>query len=81
MTVKTITVTEDAYEALKAVKQETESFSQTILRVTRRRPLSNFFGVLSKESGERLEQVIEDMRKRRNNAHQKRLKELSKSLA
>lgn len=80
MAVKTITVTEDAYEALRAMKEESESFSQTILRVTRRRPLRDFFGVLSKESGERVERAIGEIRKRRNSAHHKKLRELSRSL-
>ena len=54
MAVKTITVTEEAYDALKRNKQEHESFSKTIIRMTGKRPIMDFFGILSKEEGERL---------------------------
>jgi predicted CopG family antitoxin len=76
MVVKTITVTKDAYAALKALKEPRESFSETILRVAKRKPLSAFFGVLGKESGERLEKAVLEMRKRRNEAHRARMKEI-----
>lgn len=80
MSVKTITVTEDAYEALKSLKAARESFSETILRVSRRRPLRDFFGALSKESGDKLEKAILDMRKRHGNAHNSRIKEIAEAL-
>lgn len=79
MAVKTITVTEDAYEALKSLKASQESFSETILRVAKRKPLSDFFGVLSKESGERLEKTVYELRKRRNEVHRERMKRIIKS--
>jgi len=45
MAVKTITITEDAYRALAALKREGESFSEVIRRVTRtKRPLAEFAG-------------------------------------
>ena len=74
MAVKTITVTEKAYEALKAKKEPHESFSETILRISGRKSLSEFFGALSKESGERLEKAIMDSRKRRAASHERRIK-------
>jgi len=63
MAVKTITVTEKAYEALRAKKAPNESFSDALIRIVRRKPLSAFFGVLSEESGERLEKAIIKLRK------------------
>ncbi len=78
MTVKTITVTEDAYGALKALKEKNESFSETLLRMAKRKPLSAFFGVLSPESGERLEKAVRELRKKRNEAHQKRIRQIAK---
>lgn len=81
MSVKTITVTENAYEALKKMKEPNESFSDIILRVAKRRPLDDFFGVLSKESGDRLEKAIMKARKRRNLAHKERIKKISKDLS
>lgn len=80
MTVKTITVTEDAYLALKSLKATSESFSKTILRVAKRKPLSSFFGVLSKESGERLENAVIEARKRRNEAHRARMEKIVDAL-
>lgn len=65
MSTKTITVTEDAYEALSSLKQPRESFSDTILRVSKRKPLIDFFGVISRESANVMEQSITDFRKRR----------------
>lgn len=63
MAVKTITITEWAYTALKALKNEKESFSDVIGRVTKKRSLLDFAGILSEEEGERLEKAILDSRK------------------
>lgn len=76
MAVKTITIKEAAYESLKAKKTASESFSDVILRITKRRPLSDFVGILSKESGERLEKSIMELRKRRDEAHRKRMERI-----
>ena len=73
MTTKTITVTEEAYKSLDSLKRPRESFSETIKRIAKRKPLSNFFGVLSKESGEKLENTISELRKVRNKTHNARL--------
>lgn len=59
MAVKTITVTEEAYRKLKAHKGASESFSQTIVRLTARRPLASFAGALSPESARALRQEIQ----------------------
>ena len=80
MAVKTITVTRDAYDALKGLKAPHESFSKTILRVAKKKPLDMFFGVLSKESGERLEHTIRELRKKRTAAHRARLKHIVEEL-
>ena len=80
MAVKTITVTEDAYAAVKSMKGPGESFSDTFLRISKRRALSSFFGALSGEAGERFERAILEARKRRNKAHQGRMKEIIEAL-
>lgn len=80
MTTKTITVTEDAYEALRALKEPNESFSKTILRVAKRKPLSSFSGILSGKSGEEFEKAIIEGRKIRNEAHKKRIKKLMEEM-
>ena len=76
MATKTITVTEDAYEALKAMKAKNESFSKMILRVSKRKPLSYFYGALSKEDGEKLEKVIMENRKSNKKLHKARFERL-----
>ena len=80
MSSKTITVTKDAYEALRALKETNESFSDTILRVAKRKPLSFFYGCLSKESGKKLEETIMEMRKIRSESHKKRIEKIIKEL-
>ncbi len=80
MSTKTITVTEDAYNALKALKEPRESFSETILRVAKKKPLSHFYGALSKETGERLEKVIMENRKAFAEAYTKRVVHLKKEM-
>ncbi|MBI2658479.1 antitoxin VapB family protein [Candidatus Woesearchaeota archaeon] len=79
MAVKTITIKESAYEALKSLKFARESFSDTILRVARRKPLSAFFGALSKKTGERLEREVFGARKKRNQAHRARVNQIAKT--
>jgi predicted CopG family antitoxin len=62
MTVRTITVTEEAYRRLRAQKGEGESFSDVVNRLTRRRPLAEFAGVLSHETAEALRAAIAEDR-------------------
>lgn len=76
MSTKTLTITEDAYESLKRLKTENESFSKTILRITGKRPLSDFVGILSPESADELERNIKESRKRHLELHKKRMKRI-----
>lgn len=76
MAVKTITVTQDAYEALKSLKDPQESFSEAILRIKRKRSMKDFIGILSNESAAELERTIKDMRRRHTATHQKRMQHL-----
>lgn len=78
MAVKTITIRENAYEALKSLKLPRESFSEAILRIAKRKPLSAFFGALSKNTGELLEKSVHDLRSKRNESHRTRLKHIIK---
>jgi len=63
--VKTITVTEAAYRRLRAHKTGDESFSEVILRLTRRRPLASFAGTLSAETADAVRKAIDEDRERR----------------
>lgn len=61
--VKTITVTDDAYEMLKKMKSGDESFSEVIKRVAKPTfRLSDYFGIISKEAGDR---IANEAKKRR----------------
>ncbi|MBI3027224.1 antitoxin VapB family protein [Candidatus Woesearchaeota archaeon] len=81
MVVKTITVTASAYGALKSLKLPRESFSDAIIRIAKRKPLSEFFGVLGRSTGERMEKAIADARKKRNKAHRARVDYIVKSFS
>jgi predicted CopG family antitoxin len=66
MVVRTITVTDEAYRRLRAHKTESESFSEVVIRLTRRRPLSEFAGVLTQKTAEALRAAVaEDRAERR----------------
>ncbi len=76
MATKTITVKTAAYEALKDLKEAKESFSDVILRVAKKKSLDEFYGVLSKESSEKLEKTIKGLRKRQDAENKKRLQKI-----
>ncbi len=72
MTTKTISITEEAYNTLKSKKEPNESFSEIIVRLSGRKSLSSFIGVLSPESADALEKSVKESRKRHKFMHQKR---------
>ena len=76
MATKTVTVTEEAYNRLARLKKENESFSDVINRVTGRVKLSDFFGILSKESADKLEEAIKEGRKEHAKLSEKRHRRL-----
>jgi len=81
MATKTISITEDAYKRLANLKNENESFSMVIERVTGKVKLDNFFGVLSRKSADQLEKAIKEGRKEHRKLREKRLKRLMKEFA
>lgn len=80
MATKTISITEDAYERLAALKKGNESFSEVIGRITLKLKLSDFHGVLSKESADKLEKNIKELRKEHSKSHEKRVEHIKKEL-
>jgi predicted CopG family antitoxin len=66
MAVRTITVTDEAYRRLRAHKGDAESFSDVLLRLTRRKPLSDFAGVLSHETAAALRAAVAEDRAERH---------------
>ncbi|MCI4320146.1 MAG: antitoxin VapB family protein [Thermoplasmata archaeon] len=65
MSVRTLTVTEEAYRQLRSHKGASESFSDVVLRLTRTRPLSDFAGILSHDTAGALRKAVEEDRRRR----------------
>ena len=63
MAIKTITITEEAYERLKMKKEKNESFTDVINRITGKRDIMELAGILSKEEGEKLRNYIKERRK------------------
>lgn len=78
--VKTITVTEEAYEALKSMKEEGESFSEAILRIRGKRSLREFIGILSDEAAEEMEKAIREARREHERFHRERMRKLRSEL-
>ncbi len=57
MVIKSLTITEEAYNALKTLKYNNESFSEVILRLSKEKIglVSKYFGVLKSEEGKNFE--------------------------
>lgn len=84
MAVKTLTITEEAYNTLKRLKRESQSFSQIIIEVTAEKSnsLGKFFGILrdsKKELNEMKEKVKEGRKEADKNAISK-IKKLQRQL-
>ena len=79
MVTKTLTITEDAYNLLSGAKLKDESFSEEIKRLfsnKRRRPLSDFFGIISEEEGQEILDALEKKKGVQIALHKERLKRL-----
>lgn len=61
---RTISVSDEAYARLKALKKPGESFSDTINRLTSRKRLSEIAGVLNDEDVEVIEKAVASVRTR-----------------
>jgi len=65
MPTKTISITKEAYDRLKARKWPDESFTDVILRLTDRRPLADYAGMIGKTSVKAMRKTIEEARRDR----------------
>ena len=77
MATKTLTITEDAYERLAAFKDETESFSDVIAKITDKVSLLSIAGILTEKEADGLEKNIKLIRKKSRN----RLKRIALELS
>lgn len=75
MGTKTISVTEAAYESLAERKRPGESFTDVILRLTRRRSLAELADVVSDDEAEALAEAVEANREERIRRRRARLGE------
>lgn len=66
MSTKTISISEEAYNALKGIKEEHESFTDAIIKVAKRDPLAKLVGVLTKDEASELRMNIKLNRKKMN---------------
>ncbi len=71
---KTLTISEEAYEALANLKKEGESFTELVKRITaplKKRKLSEFAGVLSGEEYDDFEKAAIEARHFKSNRLQR----------
>lgn len=64
MPTRTISITEEAYERLRVMKEKNESFTDVINRMTGKRSIMELAGILSKDDAEKMEHHIKEMRAR-----------------
>ena len=77
MPTRTISITEEAYERLRTQKAPKESFTDVINRITGKRSIMEFAGILGEEEGEKLERYIKERRKT-SREHSNRIREMMK---
>jgi predicted CopG family antitoxin len=63
MGTKNISISEEAYERLAALKKPNESFTEVVNRLTRKRSILELAGVLTEKEGEMMRGEIVGLRK------------------
>lgn len=79
MSTKTISLSEEAYERLKAMKKEKESFTDLIKRLCSGAKLRDFYGILEEESAEEIEKAIRERREEHRERHEERINRLKEA--
>ena len=74
---RTISITDEAYQRLKAKKETNESFTDVINRLTKKRSLMELVGILSDNELEILEKSVTKSRKRSRSRMGETVKELN----
>jgi len=62
---KSVRLSEEAYERLKSLRREDETFSEVVLRLAGEESLLELAGILSDEQADALEDAVEERRTRR----------------
>jgi len=78
MATKNISITDEAYNRLTRLRKRNESFSEIIIDITGNVKLMDFFGAISKNSGDKLEKKIHALRNKETNFQDKKLREIFK---
>jgi predicted CopG family antitoxin len=60
---KNISISEEAYERLAAMKKTNESFTEVVNRLTRKRSILELAGTLTEEEGDEIRGEIVELRK------------------
>jgi predicted CopG family antitoxin len=63
MGTKNISISEEAYERLAALKRPNESFTEVVNRLTMKRSILELAGILSEKEGEEIRREIVELRK------------------
>jgi len=62
MGTKNISISEEAYERLAALKRPNESFTEVVNRLTMKRSILELAGILSEKEGEEIRREIVELR-------------------
>lgn len=81
MGTKTISLSEEAYNRLKAAKKEGESFSDIVNRISPGVRLEEYWGVLDDEASNELREAVTTGRDRRNDERSSRRERLVSELS
>lgn len=81
MGTKTISLSEEAYNRLKAAKKEGESFSDIVNRISPGVRLEEYWGILDDEASNELREAVTTGRDRRNDERSSRRERLVSELS
>lgn len=75
--VKTVGLSDDAYERLATVKGEDESFSDVVRRLTGAHLLRSMAGTMDEETADHYREAIDEARAREDRARRQRVSDLT----